>query len=57
MTIWFTADTHFGEQPRARQRAAGLSADGLDELIARRWRETGTSAMPATGAGWPIYLA
>ena len=57
MTIWFTADTHFGEQPRARQRAAGFSADGLDVLIARRWRETGTSAMPATGAGWPIYLA
>jgi len=40
MTIWFTADTHFGEQPKARQRAAALSADQLDALIEQRWRET-----------------
>lgn len=40
MTIWFTADTHFGEQPKARQRAAELSAEQLDALIEQRWRET-----------------
>lgn len=40
MSIWFTADTHFGEQPKARQRATGLSAQELDTLIERRWRET-----------------
>lgn len=39
MTIWFTADTHFGEQPRTRHKASGLPADALDVLIEQRWRE------------------
>lgn len=40
MTLWFTADTHFGEQPKARQRATALSAEQLDALIEQRWRAT-----------------
>lgn len=39
MKIWFIADTHFGEQPRGRVKASGLSAEALDALIAERWRE------------------
>lgn len=38
MTTWFIADTHFAEQPKARQRATGLSGDELDRLIEERWR-------------------
>jgi calcineurin-like phosphoesterase family protein len=39
MTVWFIADTHFGEQPRARQRASAMSAQELDDVIERRWKE------------------
>lgn len=39
MTIWFIADTHFGEQPKRRQMHSGMSAAELDDTIARRWRE------------------
>lgn len=39
MTIWFIADTHFGEQPKGRLKASGLSAEELDALIEERWRE------------------
>lgn len=39
MTIWFIADTHFGEQPRPRIKVSGLSAEALDALVAARWRE------------------
>lgn len=39
MTIWFIADTHFGEQPRGRVKATGLSAEALDGRVAARWRE------------------
>ena len=40
MTTWFIADTHFNEQPKARQRAIGLAGNELDQLIEQRWRET-----------------
>lgn len=40
MTTFFIADTHFGEQPKARERATGLNGDDLDRLIEQRWRET-----------------
>lgn len=39
MTTWFIADTHFNEQPKARQRGTGLSGDELDRLIEQRWRD------------------
>lgn len=39
MTVWFIADTHFGEQAGRRQKASGLTAQELDALIEQRWRE------------------
>lgn len=40
ITVWFVADTHFGEQPRTRQRLSGMDAGTLDELMMERWRAT-----------------
>ncbi len=40
MTIWFIADTHFGEQPKTRQRLSGMDADTLDALMVEGWRAT-----------------
>jgi hypothetical protein len=38
MTICSTADTHFEEQQKGRQKFSSLSANALDELIEQRWR-------------------
>lgn len=40
MTTWFIADTHFGEQPKTRQRLSGMDAAALDALMMKRWRAT-----------------
>jgi len=39
MPVWLISDTHFGEQPKRRIKRSGMTAEQLDALIERNWRE------------------
>ena len=62
MTTWFISDTHFGEQPARRQKAAGLTASELDARILGNWRDEVSDGdeiwhLGDIGKSWRVLLA